>query len=270
VPVEEAEMADERLRHNVPRLILGLLVIGLGILFTLDKLGYVEAGSLWEYWPVVLIAVGMGRVLQPRGCHGRGFGVVLILVGAWILLYNLDVIHQRVWDYWPLLLVLLGISMVFRAVGRPQGGSRGRRGDWPAMGLDEGSAPAAPAGTAGPAPAATPADDASATVDCFALLGASRRRSVSQDFRGGSLTAIMGGCELDLRQASIRGGQAIVDVFAMWGGIEIKVPQDWTVALHGTPILGGFDDKTARVGGDGSKVLVVTGAAIMGGVEIKN
>lgn len=261
-------MADERVRHNVPRLVLGLLVIGLGILFTLDKLGYVEAGSLWEYWPVVLIAVGLGRVLQPRGCHGRGFGVVLIAVGGWVLLYNLDVIHQRVWDYWPVLLVLLGISMVFRAVERPGGPSRRWRGTEPAMGFDETAAPAGPA--AGPTPAATPADDASATVDCFALLGASRRRSVSQDFRGGSLTAIMGGCELDLRQASIRSGQAIVDVFAMWGGVEIKVPQDWTVALHGTPILGGFDDKTARVGGDGSKVLVVTGAAIMGGVEIKN
>lgn len=264
-------MVDERWRHNVPRLVLGVLVIGLGILFTLDKLGYVDAGSLWEYWPVVLIAVGVGRVLQPRGCHGRGFGLVLILVGAWILLYNLDVIHQRVWDYWPILLVLLGISMVFRAVGRPGGGSRGWRSRGPAMGLDDTAPQSTPGVTsAGQAPAGTAADDASATVDCFALLGASRRRSVSQDFRGGSLTAIMGGCELDLRQASIRGGQAIIDVFAMWGGIEIKVPQDWTVALHGTPILGSFDDKTARVGGDGSKVLVVTGAAIMGGVDIKN
>ena len=264
-------MVDERWRHNVPRLVLGVLVIGLGILFTLDKLGYVDAGSLWEYWPVVLIAVGLGRVLQPRGCHGRGFGVILIVVGAWILLYNLDVIHQRVWDYWPILLVLLGISMVFRAVERSGGGSRGWRRDGRPMGLDEDASNSShPAPAAGPAPAATPADDVSATVDCFALLGASRRRSVSQDFRGGSLTAIMGGCELDLRQASIRSGQAILDVFAMWGGIEIKVPQDWTVALHGTPILGGFDDKTAQVGGDGSKILVVTGAAIMGGVEIKN
>ena len=264
-------MADERSRHNVPRLVLGVLVIGLGILFTLDKLGYVDAGSLWEYWPIVLIAVGLGRVLQPRGWHGRGFGLVLILVGAWVLLYNLDVIHQRVWDYWPILLVLLGISMVFRAVGRPGSASRRWRARGLVVGLDEAAAPGAPeVTTAGQGSAGTAADDASATVDCFALLGASRRRSVSQDFRGGSLTAIMGGCELDLRQASIRGGQAIIDTFAMWGGIEIKVPQDWTVTVHGTPILGGFDDKTARVGGDGSKVLVVTGAAVMGGVEIKN
>ncbi len=203
-------MGDERTRRNAPRLVLGFLIIGLGILFTLDKLGYVDAGSLWEYWPVVLIAVGLGRVLQPRACHGRGFGVVLIVVGTWILLFNLDVIHQDVWDYWPILLVILGISMVFRAVGGPGGGWRGRRAGFPPMGGGETAAPGAPAAVAaGQGSAATAADDASGTVDCFALLGASRRGSVSQDFRGGSLTAIMGGCELDLRQASIRSGQAI-------------------------------------------------------------
>ncbi|TAM52659.1 MAG: hypothetical protein EPN53_05820 [Acidobacteria bacterium] len=263
-------MGDERMRHNAPRLILGVLIIGLGILFTLDKLGFVDAGSLWAYWPVVLIAVGLGRVLQPRACHGRGFGVVLIVVGTWVLLFNLDVIHEDVWDYWPILLVILGISMVVRAVGGPGGGRRGRRGRFAPMDGGESATPGAAAGAAPGEGAATPADDASGTVDCFALLGASRRGSVSQDFRGGSLTAILGGCELDLRQASIRSGQAVIDAFAMWGGVEIKVPQDWTVAVHGTPILGGFDDKTARVGGDGSKVLVVTGTAIMGGVEIKN
>ncbi len=266
-------MTDERWRRSAPRLVLGLVAIGLGILFTLDRLGFeVHAGSLLEYWPVLLIAAGLGKMLQPRGCPGRGFGVVVAFVGTWLLLENLDVLPYRLWDFWPVLLVVLGISMVWRAVGRPGG----RAPLWGhheplAVGPDPGSPSGAEPGV--PAPVASPAGagaDAVATVDCFALLGASRRRSISQDFRGGSLFAMMGGCELDLRSASIRGGQAVLDVFAMWGGIEVKVPQDWSVALHGTPILGGFDDKTTHAAGDGSKVLVVTGTAIMGGVEIKN
>jgi len=269
-------MADGSWRRNGPRLVLGLLVIGLGILFTLDKLGYVEAGRFWEYWPVLLIAAGLGRMLQPRACHSRGSGVLLVFLGTWFLLNNLDLLPYRVWDFWPVLLVVLGISMVWRAMGRPGGGLSSRSRTVGLMaGPEAGAGSPGPDGTTAGPPGAMPvagagSPDASATVDCFALLGASHRQSVSQDFRGGSLTAIMGGCELDLRQASIRGGQAIIDTFAMWGGIEIKVPQDWTVALHGTPVLGGFDDKTAHVGGDGSKVLVVTGTAIMGGVEIKN
>ncbi|HVN76123.1 MAG TPA: DUF5668 domain-containing protein [Thermoanaerobaculaceae bacterium] len=268
-------MADRTWRHNGPRLVLGLIVIGLGILFTLDKLGYVDAGRYWDYWPILLIAAGLGRVLQPRACHGRGFGVVLIVVGALFLASNFDLLPYRVWDLWPLLLVIIGGSMVWRAMGRS---SRGWSRRPPtvvgfAAGAREGGAPDDAAGPV-QAPSGTPPPDggadASSTVDCFSLLGASHRRSVSQDFRGGSMFAMLGGCELDLREASIRSGQAVIDAFAMWGGIEIKVPPDWTVALHGTPILGGFDDKTTRTGGDGSKVLVVTGTAIMGGVEIKN
>jgi predicted membrane protein len=107
-------------------------------------------------------------------------------------------------------------------------------------------------------------------VNGFALLGGVKRKVVSQDFRGGALTAILGGCELDLRHASISSGQAVIDTFALWGGIDIKVPQEWSVVVQGTPILGAFDDKTVRVGGDGSKVLVIKGVALMGGVELKN
>jgi hypothetical protein len=116
----------------------------------------------------------------------------------------------------------------------------------------------------------TTGTDTSDTIRAIALLGGVKRKCVSQDFRGGEVTAIIGGCELDLRHASISSGRAVIDTFAFWGGIQIKVPQEWSVELQGTPILGAFDDKTVRAGGDGSKVLVVRGVALMGGVDLKN
>lgn len=254
-------MSDERFRHNVPRLFLGLIVIAVGVLFTLDRLGYVNAGDFWEYWPVLLIAAGIGRVIQPCSAHERGFGVVLIMVGAWFLLSNLDLIHYRFRDVWPIFLVLLGITMVWRAIAGPSWeGPRQRP-------KEERAASEGSAAVGGPA---TSASVTSSTVSGFALLGGVNRKCVSQDFRGGSLTAIMGGCELDLRHASISSGQAVIDTFALWGGIEIKVPQDWSVVVQGTPILGAFDDKTVQVGGDGSKLLVIKGVALMGGVDLKN
>jgi len=254
-------MADDSIREGAPRVALGLVVIAVGALFTLDKLGYVNAGEFWEYWPVLLIGVGIGRVLQPSGTQGRGFGVVLMVLGTWFLLSNLDLIHYRFGDVWPLLLVVLGIMMVWRAITGPFFESPRRR-------LKE--AIAAGDGSAAVGGLATSGSDTSSTVNSFALLGGVKRKVVSQDFRGGALTAIMGGCELDLRQASISSGQAVIDTFALWGGIEIKVPQEWSVVVQGTPILGAFDDKTVRVGGDGSKVLVIKGVALMGGVELKN
>lgn len=256
-------MADEctTIRGNAGRLALGLVVIAIGVLFTLDRLGYVDAGDFWEYWPVILIAIGIGRVVQPRGTHERGFGVVLILFGVWFLLSNLDVIHYTFGDVWPILVVVLGVMMVWRAITGPFFETPRRRLK-EAMAADDGSVAVAGLATRGA--------DTSDTVNGFALLGGVNRKCVSQDFQGGSLTAIMGGCELDLRHASISSGQAVIETFAFLGGIEIKVPQEWSVVVRGTPILGAFDDKTVRVGGDASKVLVVKGGAFLGGVEVRN
>jgi hypothetical protein len=86
--------------------------------------------------------------------------------------------------------------------------------------------------------------------------------------RGGEVTAILGGCTLDMRGSSIE-GEAVLNVFAVCGGISIKCPPDWTVVLHGTPILGGFDEKTAPAP-DSAKRLVVKGYVIMGGLEVTN
>jgi hypothetical protein len=61
-------------------------------------------------------------------------------------------------------------------------------------------------------------------------------------FRHADLTAVMGGIELDLRQAGTGGGEAVIDVFVMWGGIEITVPPDWAVSNQVVPIMGGAED----------------------------
>lgn len=111
--------------------------------------------------------------------------------------------------------------------------------------------------------------DNSATISGLAVLGGIHRGNNSRAFRGGDLTAILGGCEIDLRQAAIE-GEAVLDVFAMWGGIEIRVPETWSVSGRVVPILGGFEDKTRPSQGATAHRLVVRGFAIMGGIEIKN
>ena len=274
-------MSPERVYRNTSRLVFGLVVILLGVLFTLDKLEYLDVGDYWAYWPVLLIAVGLGRLLQPRGSHRRSSGMVWITIGTVILLVNLDVIPHRVWHYWPVLLVLVGVSMVWRAIGSP--GGRGGRHAWAGGVVTEGTAPQGSASAASSGPSgAGPADsegrpsavdrgaDTASTVSAFAVLGGVKRRCVSQNFRGGDLNAIMGGCELDLTQASIASGDAVLDAFAMWGGVDIRVPEDWTVVVEGVPILGAFVDKTVHASSSSRKVLVIRGAAIMGGVEVKN
>ena len=94
------------------------------------------------------------------------------------------------------------------------------------------------------------------------------RAATSPAFRRGDLVAVMGGIELDLRQAGTDHGEAVIDVFVLWGGIDITVPPDWAVSNQVTPILGGAEDKSTGHQ-QARHRLIVKGVVIMGGVEIK-
>jgi hypothetical protein len=82
-------------------------------------------------------------------------------------------------------------------------------------------------------------------------------------------TAIMGGVVLDLSEATFEQYESTINVFALMGGVEIRVPDDITVYVTGTGFMGAFEDKARVVGPEGAPVVRVTGFAMMGGVEVK-
>lgn len=253
--------------HNLPRLVFGLMVIVIGLVFTLDRLGVLDAGHLLDYWPALLIAWGLTRVLQGPHCRGFWFGFVAIFVGAWLLFENLGLIYYHLWSFWPLLLVVLGLAMVLRAVGA--------RSPSPIPVECECAPPPHPSSLASEAeppvqPAAGEASGPNDRVSAFAMFGGAVRRSASKSFRGGDLTAIMGGCELDLSHATPVPEGAVIDVLALMGGVEITVPSNWQVIMEGVPIFGGFEDKTNHGNLDGRSRLTVRGTALMGGIEVHN
>ena len=101
----------------------------------------------------------------------------------------------------------------------------------------------------------------------MALIGVVKRGHRPLDFRGGSVTAVIGGVELDLRKANLT-STAYLDVVAFWGGIEIKVPAGWTVDARVVPVMGAFENKVDSMSASGGPRLVVRGHAIMGAVAI--
>ena len=110
-------------------------------------------------------------------------------------------------------------------------------------------------------------------ANIVAILSGSRGVITSQDFRGGEIVAIFGGVRLDLRQAAISVDRAVLDISAVFGGVELRVPENWLVETKGVGIFGGFDDKTLHPKRDPNAKtpeLVITGTAVFGGVSVTN
>lgn len=234
-----------------PRLVVGLFVMALGALFLLDNMRIVDFGDVFQrFWPVAPIAIGLAMVLQRRGNSNRGVGGFLVVAGTWILLYDFDIVPYSFWDGWPLVLIGIGAWLVYRAVVEPEIST-----------------------ARGSVSAGQPGYDASATGDstlsAFGFLGGVVRKSTSQAFQAADVTAIMGGCTIDLRDADLGPEPAVVDAFAFWGGIEVLVPPNWVVINKVLPLLGGVEDTTRQAPEPGKEILI-RGTVLMGGLEIHN
>lgn len=264
--------------HSPSQIVLGVIVIGLGLLFLLDNLGIINVRYTLRFWPTILIIFGLLKISQSHNRSGYILGGVMVLLGLSWTLKAMGLFYINWSMLWPLLIIAAGVAVVSKSL--PGGQQRQRRRHFAAP-PDGSAAPDAfgqarngavsldkePADATAAPGASAQADDDS-IIEVTAILGGYVRRVSSQRFRGGDINVIMAGCEIDLRQASIE-GEAVLNVFALCGGVTIKIPPDWSVVLQGTPILGGFEEKTI-VPPNQNKRLYVTGYAIMGGLEIRN
>jgi hypothetical protein len=107
----------------------------------------------------------------------------------------------------------------------------------------------------------------------WAIFSGVRRRIDSPDFQGGEAFAMFGGVEIDMRKAVSTREEILIEANAIFGGIDLKVPENWNVTVRGSGIFGGYEDKTmdTRLAPDAKQPhLIVNGFAIFGGVNIQN
>jgi predicted membrane protein len=231
-------LGDRPTHHVTPRLVVGICLALLGGMLLLDNLHVFHAREVLRFWPLGIIAVGLVVFSQAIDTGGRVNGGAMVFFGGLLLLDKLHLLQVDFWNlFWPLVLILVGANLTFQTF-RPNVSVAGA--------------------------------NANETVSLFAVWGGSKRTSNSPRFRGGDMTAVMGGCHLDLRQATIPPGEsATIDVLAVMGGHEIFVPPDWSVVTRVFPLMGGVEDKTVLQKG-ATSTLVLRGFVMMGGVEIKN
>lgn len=238
------KMPDEH-DHHYPshnRAIVGVVLVLVGLFLVLRNTGFFPGfiDHIIFSWPMLLVAIGL---IMTLGSSEKTAGIIVMAVGGFFLLPK--IFSETFYNYnmfWPSIFIIIGV--IFIVSRRKSGG------------------PAFSKGVAG--------DD---YIDYVHIFSGGERQIISQNFRGGKLTAIFGGTEIDLTKAALATGRNTIELACIFGGATIIVPDDWNVKIEVTPILGGFNDSRKLISGtpmDSTKQLVITGAVIFGGGEIKS
>lgn len=219
--------------------IAGLAIIALGVILLLDQEGIVRAWDVWRFWPLILIVHGLAQMFRSERLPDRLWGVVEILFGVVFQLDYLGYRHFQFSHTWPLIVIGAGLWIMYSAL-RTEGSAE----KWSRLDFHR--------------------------VDVF---GGGKVRVTSKNFRGGQWIAVFGGLQVDFTEADVEGNEATLQIFAMFGGGEIIVPQTWEVVVRGLALFGGHNDETRRPLQEPAvprKALVITGAWVFGGFNIKN
>jgi Domain of unknown function (DUF5668)/Cell wall-active antibiotics response 4TMS YvqF len=241
---ERRQRIRQRVHHA--RLVPAVVLIAVGAIFFLNNMHIFYFREVLRYWPVILVGLGLVKVVDSVDNSGRTGGAILVVVGALFLAPSLGIWDISIGDLWPLILIGVGALLLLQRMWAPAF-------DWSGH---------APPGT-GPSPG---------MLNESAVFSGGRRRIVNPDFRGGEISCIFGGFDIDLRKAGIAGDSAVLVVNAIFGGCDIKVPESWDVVLEVTAVFGGCDDKTLHPDPalPGVKKLFLRGSAIFGGIDLKN
>jgi Domain of unknown function (DUF5668)/Cell wall-active antibiotics response 4TMS YvqF len=224
--------------HVIPAIIL----ITIGAIFLLNNLHLLYVRDIFRYWPAAVIALGIAKLVDAGETAGRIAGGVLIGTGAIFLADTLGYLDVPLGDlWWPVLLIALGLLMLLERGRGVHLGIR-MRGSGGAMKES-------------------------------AVFSGGKRVIADPNFQGAKYDAVFGGYELDFRRAEIAGDTAVLELNAVFGGIEARVPESWSVMMKGAGVFGGFVDSTNQPDPrlyPSPKRLIVKGGAVFGGVEVKN
>jgi predicted membrane protein len=224
------------------RSLFGILVIIAGIVLLLNNLGVTQVNILL-FWPILLILWGLNwLVTGSRNPGAQAISLFIAVLGFILLAGNLN------WFQ-------VNLGTVFRFF-------------WPVLIILIGLTIFLGRSFSG--------------KTNVAILGAVERgKNTSWELESGSYLAFMGGVDLDLSHAIIPDGETHLDLTAVMGGIEIKVPDDLPVYCDGFAIMGGIEFFGKGSGGiigsirnernlpESSKVLKIQARAMMGGIEVK-
>ncbi len=225
------------------KIIIGVILIVAGFLMVLRNAGFFPdfINDVVFSWPMLLVAIGL--VITAGSSGNKTAGIIIMAVGAFFLI---PIVFRETFHmynmFWPSIFIILGIILIF---------SQGKRWHHHSKISESGEE----------------------LIDLVYVFSGGERQIVTDNFRGGKITAVFGGTEIDLTKSSLAPGTNILEIACVFGGITVIVPDEWDVKIEVTPILGGFGDerklRPGRVPEQG-KQFVIKGAVVLGGGEVKS
>jgi predicted membrane protein len=225
------------------RAIIGVILVIAGLFLVIRNTGFFPdiIDHVVFSWPMLLVTIGLVMTIGSSG--GKTSGIIIMAVGAFFLIPLIFRETFHVYNlFWPSIFIIIGVIFIFS-----------KRKGWNSVSTE---------GVVG--------DD---YIDYVNVFSGGERQIVSQNFRGGKVTAIFGGSEIDLTKAKLAPGRSELELACIFGGTTIIVPDEWFVTIEVTPVLGGFGDTRKLVPGrtvDSDRQLVIKGAVVFGGGEIKS
>lgn len=215
---------------GLKRAIIGILFITVGTLFLLDNLGY-DIDVPYYLFSWPAVFVVLGFINILSG----NIRAALIFFGLATIFYlqYYDIVNLR--DIWPVILIVIGLSFFFR---KKINGASSREST----------------------------DD---YIDEVAIFGGTEKKFIAQELKGGKITSIFGSCEIDLKGSKAQ-ENAKFEVFCLFGGVELILPEDWKVNMNATAILGGFSDSRKNLTDKPTTTIHIKGFTMLGGGEIKS
>lgn len=236
-------------KHLSGRVMAGLIVIAVGVILLADELGAIFPHWLIS-WPMLLIVIGL--LLGFRHSFRGPAWIIMTVIGS---IFLIDRIYP--WADFedlaiPLVIISVGVVILLRSLKKNPSERFGKR--W-----EENYG--------------THTEQASDDyLDSTTLFGGVKKNIISKTFRGGDISTFFGGTELNLTQADVT-GRIELDITQIFGGTKLIVPPHWKVQSEDLVcIFGGVDDKRPATNDavESTKVLVLKGTCIFGGIDIKS
>lgn len=239
----------------------GALLLLVGIVILAKQMAFPFLPDWVFSWPMILIVIGTLAGIRHK-FRGPFWLIMLVLGGIFMVDYVSP--EMRFHRYIaPAVIISIGLAIIFRPRRPIPYGDTLHRRRWRRHfdpNVDQ--------------PIETPVSPVPGSpedfVDSVSFFGGVHKVIVSKNFRGGEATSVLGGTELDLRQADIQ-GTVVLELTQVMGGAKIFVPGNWYIKNEINAVFGGVDDKRqVQATYDPNKVLILRGTSFFGGLEISN